>query len=76
LGAQQVLMVQMTQSVAVWASGQDITSITWDQYGGLASSWAVMNVGAPALKVSYAREPLSMGVLPVLSESSGIAHLS
>jgi uncharacterized linocin/CFP29 family protein len=76
LGAQQVLMVQMTSSVVVWANGQDITSVTWDLMGGLADRWAVMNVGAPALKVSFAREPLSNGVLPALSESSGIAHLS
>ena len=72
----QVLLVQLTSSVVVWASGQDITTVTWDFMGGLGSRWAILNVGAPALKEAFSREPLSEGVLPDLTTSTGIAHIA
>jgi uncharacterized linocin/CFP29 family protein len=71
-----VLVVQMTSSVVQWADAQDITTVTWDLYGGLATEWAVLNVGAPALKTAFARAPLSQGVLPPLVQSSGIAMIA
>lgn len=71
-----VLLVQMTRSVVVWASAQDITTITWDLMAGLASRWAVLAVGAPALKEAFSRAPLTAGTLPPLTTSTGIAHLA
>lgn len=71
-----VLLVQMTRSVVQAAVGQDISTITWDLMGGLQSNWAILAVMGFALKVSWAREPLSAGVLPALTEVSGIVHLS
>lgn len=72
----EVLLVQMTRSVVQAAIGQDITTVTWDMYGGLATNWAIMAVMGFALKAAYARAPLSQGVLPALTTSSGIAHLA
>lgn len=71
-----VLMVQMTRSVVQAPIGQDITTVTWDTYGGLATRWAILAVMSFALKAAFARAPLSQGTLPALSTSSGIAHLS
>jgi len=71
-----VLLVQATRSVVEAPIGQDITTVTWDNYGGLASNWAVMAVMSFALKTAFARAPLSQGVLPALTTASGIAHLS
>jgi hypothetical protein len=76
LADSNVLMVQMTRSVVQAAIGQDITTVTWDMYGGLASHWAILAVMTFALKVSAAREPLTSGTLPALTTASGIAHLS
>ncbi len=75
LPADNVLLVQTTQSVVQWADGQDITVVTWDVMGGLAMRWAIINVGAPALKQSFARGALSDGELPALTSAAGIAHL-
>lgn len=71
-----VLVVQMTSSVVQAAIGQDITTVTWDLYGGLATNWAIMAVMSFALKCAWAREPLSEGILPALTNSSGIAHIT
>lgn len=71
-----VLLVQMTRSVVQMPVGQDITTITWDLYGGLATNWAIIAVLSFALKAANARAPLSNGTLPALTLSSGIAHLS
>jgi uncharacterized linocin/CFP29 family protein len=76
LADDQVLLVQMTSSVVVWASGQDMTTVTWDMMGGLATRWAILNVGAPALKEAYSRAPLSEGELPDLTTAAGIAHIA
>lgn len=71
-----VLLVQMTSSVVQLAVGQDITTVTWDTYGGLAMHWAILAVMAPALKAAFARNPLQDGTLPALTTASGIAHIS
>lgn len=76
LADSNVLMVQMTSSVVQMPVGQDITTVTWDMYGGLAMNWAVLAVLSFALKSAWAREPLSSGVLPALTTASGIAHIS
>lgn len=76
LADSNVLLVQMTRSVVQMPVGQDITTITWDQYGGLATNWAILAVLGFALKAANARAPLSNGSLPALTTSSGIAHLS
>ncbi len=76
LADSEVLLVQMTSGVVQAPIGQDITTITWDIYGGLATRWAILAVMSFALKCARARAPLSQGVLPALTESSGIAHLS
>lgn len=71
-----VLLVQMTRSVVQMAVGQDITTITWDVMGGLSGRWAILAVMSFAIKTAWAREPLSQGVLPPLTDATGIAHLS
>jgi uncharacterized linocin/CFP29 family protein len=76
LADSNVLLVQMTRSVVQAPVGQDITTVTWDTYGGLATRWAILSVMSFALKCAFARAPLSQGVLPALTEASGIAHLS
>ncbi len=76
LPSDNVLLVQMTRSVVQAAIGQDITTVTWDEYGGLAANWAILAVISFALKAAYAREPLSQGILPALTTAAGIAHLS
>lgn len=72
----EVLLVQMTRSVVQAAVGQDLTTVTWDMYGGLASNWAILAVMSFALKSSFARAPLSEGTLPALTTAAGIAHLA
>lgn len=72
----EVLLVQMTRSVAEAVIGQDISPVTWDTHGGLASHWAILAVMTFALKAAYARAPLSQGSLPALTTASGIAHLA
>lgn len=72
----EVLLVQMSRSVVSMAVGQDISPVTWELYGGLAQSWAILAVLTFALKEAYSRAPLSQGVLPVLTTSTGIAHLA
>lgn len=76
LADDNVLLVQMTRSVVQGAVGQDITTVTWDEMGGLAGNWAVMAVMSFALKAAHARAPLSNGTLPALTTAAGIAHLS
>ena len=76
LPASEVLLVQMSRSVVEIAVGQDLTTVTWDELGGMAQNWAVLFVGAPALKCANARAPLSAGVLPALTTAAGIAHIS
>lgn len=71
-----VLLVQMTRSVVQAAIGQDITTVTWDLMGGLATNWAILAVMTFAIKAGWARAPLSQGELPPLTLASGIAHLS
>lgn len=76
LAPSNVLLVQMTSSVVQAVIGQDITTVTWDTYGGLASHWAILAVMSFALKSAWARAPLSNGVLPPLTTAAGIAHLA
>lgn len=76
LADNNVLLVQMTRSVVQMPVGQDITTITWDLMGGLATNWAILAVLSFALKSANARAPLKNGVLPALTTSAGIAHLS
>jgi uncharacterized linocin/CFP29 family protein len=71
-----VLLVQLTRSVVEMPVGQDITVVTWDEYGGLATNWAIIAVLTFALKCANARAPLSNGTLPTLTTGSGIAHIS
>lgn len=61
------VMVQMTRSVVQMPVGQEITTVTWDLMGGLASRWAIMAVAGFALKT--AEDETGTAV-------SGIAHLS
>jgi len=76
LADDNVLLVQMTRSVVQAAIGQDITTVTWDEMGGLANYWAILSVMSFALKVAAARAPLSSGTLPSLTTACGIAHLA
>lgn len=76
LPASNVLLVQLTSSVVQMPVGQDITVATNSLMGGLAMEWYVFAVISFALKAAYCRAPLSDGVVPVLTTSSGIAHLS
>jgi hypothetical protein len=71
-----VLLVQMTSSVVTMPIGQEITTVTWDIFGGLATRWAILAVQSFALKCANVRAPLREGVLPALTTSSGLAHLS
>jgi uncharacterized linocin/CFP29 family protein len=72
----EVLLVQMTRSVAELAVGQDITTVTWDEMGGLATNWAILAVMTFALKCANARAPLAQGTLPALTTAAGISHLT
>jgi dihydroxy-acid dehydratase len=56
--------------------GQDLTIVSYDVKGALATNWIVMAIMTFALKCANARAPLSGGVLPALTTSSGIAHLA
>lgn len=76
LADDNVLLVQMTSSVVQAPVGQDITVVSWDTHGGLASSWAILAVMSFALKAAFARAPLSQGTLPALTTAAGIAHIS
>jgi len=76
LADDNVLLVQMTRSVVQAAVGQDITTVTWDEMGGLANYWAILAVMTFALKVAAARAPLASGTLPSLTTACGIAHLA
>lgn len=67
LADDNVLLVQMTESVIQMPLGQDITTVTWDIMGGLATRWVVMAV-------------LSFGIKTARDEDdnnvAGISHLS
>lgn len=76
LADSNVLLVQMTRSVVTAAVGQDISTVTWDEMGGLATNWAILAVMAFALRAANARAPLSASTLPALTTASGISHLS
>lgn len=67
LADDNVLMVQMTQSVVQAVIGQETTAVTWDLMGGLATNWAIMAVMSFALKTALDEDG---------NETSGIAHLS
>lgn len=67
LANDNVLLVQMTSSVVEMPVGQDITTVTWDVMGGLATNWVVLFVGSFALKT--ARDETDTDV-------AGISHLS
>lgn len=76
LSDSEALLVQTTRSVAELAVGQDITTVTWDEMGGLSMNWAILAVMTFALKVAAARAPLASGTLPTLTTAAGISHLS
>lgn len=76
LADSEVLLIQLTSSVVQRAVGQEVTVVTWDDLGGLATNWAVLGVMTFALRCAFARAPLSQGVLPPLTMASGIAHLA
>lgn len=76
LADDHALLVQMTRSVVEWALGQPTTTVTWDTHGGLGHHWAILHVGAPAIRVAAARAPLSNGTLPTLSTAVGVSYLS
>lgn len=76
LPSDNALLVQMTRSVVQAAIAQDITTVTWDSFGGLATNWAILAVMTFALKAANARAPLSASTLPALTTAAGIAHLS
>jgi uncharacterized linocin/CFP29 family protein len=76
LADSNVLLVQMTRSVVTQAVGQQLTTVMWDEMGGLASNWAVLAVLTFALRAANARAPLSAGTLPALTTAAGISHLS
>lgn len=67
LADDNVLLVQMTASVVEMPVGQEITPVTWDIMGGLATNWVVMSVASFALKI--ARDESDTNV-------AGISHLS
>lgn len=76
LAADQALLVQMTRSAVTYAVGQPMTTVTWASMGGLATHWAILHVGAFAIRVANARAALSAGTLPSLTTGAGISHLS
>lgn len=67
LADDNALLVQMTQSVVQKVTAQETTVVTWDLMGGLARNWAVMEIGAFALKTSLDEDG---------NQVTGIAHLS
>lgn len=67
LADDNVLLVQMTRSVVEYAVGQELTTVTWDLMGGLATRWAILEVSSFALKTAEDEDG---------STTSGIAHLS
>lgn len=76
LSVDEALLVQMTRSVVSHAIGQQITTVTWDSMGGLATHWAILHVGTFALRLANARAPLASGTLPALTTAAGISHIS
>lgn len=76
LANDECLLVQMTRSVVTHAVGQSIVPVTWSSHGGLATHWAILDVGAFALRVANARAPLRDGTLPALTTAAGISHLT
>ncbi|MEO6565195.1 MAG: family 1 encapsulin nanocompartment shell protein [Casimicrobiaceae bacterium] len=46
----RVLMVQMTREVVDLAIGQDITPISWQEYGGLMNEFRVLTAAVPRIK--------------------------
>lgn len=46
----QVLMVQMTREVVDLAIGQDVTPISWQEYGGLMNEFRVLTAAVPRIK--------------------------
>lgn len=45
-----VLMVQMTREVVDLAIGQDVTPISWQEYGGLMNEFRVLTAAVPRIK--------------------------
>lgn len=59
----EVVLVQMTSDVVDLSVGQDITTVEWDEMGGLVSNFKIMAAMAPRVKSSAIDE-------------TGIAHFS
>lgn len=49
----QILMVQMTSTVAQAINGMDITTMTWQSSGGLRTNIKVMAIQVPLLRATY-----------------------
>ena len=63
LTGNNVIMVKMSRDVVDLSIGQDVTTVNWDEKGGLVERFNVMAAMAPRLKRTYANR-------------SGIVHLS
>lgn len=59
----EVVLVQMTSDVVDLSVGQDITTVEWDEMGGLVSNFKIMAALAPRVKSSAIGE-------------NGVAHFS
>lgn len=59
----EVVLVQMTSDVVDLSVGQDITTVEWDEMGGLVSNFKIMTALAPRVKSSAIAE-------------NGVAHFS
>lgn len=63
LTADNVVLVQMTRDVVDLAVAQDVTTVQWDDRGGMSELFKVMAVWVPRIKKDY-------------DGNSGIVHLS
>ena len=62
LASDNVILIQLTRDVVDLAVAQDVTTVQWDQSGGMSEHFKVMAVWVPRLKSDY-------------DEKSGIVHL-
>ncbi len=53
LATDNVVLVQMTRDVVDLSIGQDITTVEWEQMGGLLGRWIVMAAMAPRIKSDF-----------------------
>lgn len=53
LADHNVLLVQLDRETVDWAQAQGVTTIQWDEKGGMQSRFKVLTIGAPRIKSDY-----------------------